>query len=59
MPPMSGMPPDFSSGFSATIASVVSSSEATLAAFWRAVRTTLVGSITPAFIRSSYSSGRS
>ena len=59
-----GMPPPppcggwscFSSGFSATIASVVSSSAATLAAFWSAERTTLVGSMTPALIRSSYSS---
>jgi hypothetical protein len=41
-------------GFSATAASVVSSSEATLAAFWSAERTTLVGSITPAANRSSY-----
>ena len=38
------------------MASVVRSSEATLAAFWSAVRTTLVGSMTPALIRSSYSS---
>ena len=60
MPPMSGMPPPppapFSSGFSAIMASVVSSSDATLAAFCSAVRTTLVGSMTPALIRSSYSS---
>ena len=49
-------PSPFSSGLSATIASVVSSREATLAAFWSAVRTTLVGSMTPALIRSSYSS---
>src|SRR5436309_882851 len=35
---------------------LVSSSPATDAAFWRAVRTTLVGSMMPALIRSSYSS---
>jgi hypothetical protein len=35
---------------------VVSSSEATLAAFCSALRTTLVGSRTPASSRSSYSS---
>src|SRR3954451_16212573 len=38
------------------IASVVSIREATEAAFWRAVRVTLVGSMTPAFTRSSYPS---
>ena len=43
----------FSSGFSATMAWVVSINEATLAAFCNANRTTLVGSIIPAFIRSS------
>ena len=48
--------PFFSSGFSATIASVVSSRPATDAAFCSAVRTTLVGSTMPAFIRSSNSS---
>src|SRR6266566_4133047 len=60
MPPM---PPggmagadDFSSGFSATIASVVSRSPATDAALSSAVRTTLVGSMMPALSRSSYSS---
>ena len=45
-----------SSGFSATMASVVSSNPATDAAFCNAVRTTLVGSTIPAFIRSSNSS---
>src|SRR5216683_2080922 len=43
-------------GFSATAASVVISIVATLAAFSSAVRTTLVGSITPALTRSSYCS---
>ena len=43
-------------GFSAIRASLVSSSVATLAAFCRAVRVTLVGSMTPALTRSSYSS---
>ena len=42
-----------SSGFSTTIASVVSSREATLAAFWSAERTTLAGSTIPAFTMSS------
>ena len=37
-------------------ASVVNISEATDAAFCKATRTTLVGSMTPAFTRSSYSS---
>src|SRR3989442_690115 len=57
MPPggMAGVP-DFSSGFSATIASVVSRSPATDAALSSAVRTTLVGSMMPALSRSSYSS---
>ena len=36
---------DFSSGFSATMASVVSSMPATEAAFCKAVRTTLAGSM--------------
>ena len=40
-------------GFSAMRASLVSSRVATLAAFCRAVRVTLVGSITPALTRSS------
>ena len=40
-------------GFSAIRASLVSSSVATLAAFCRAVRVTLVGSMTPALTRSS------
>src|SRR5262249_56982363 len=45
-----------SSGFSATMHSVVSSRLATEAAFCRALRTTLVGSMMPAFVRSSNSS---
>jgi len=48
------MPASFASGFSATIASVVRSSPATEAAFCRANRVTLVGSMTPASRRSSY-----
>jgi len=46
IPPISGgmPPPFFFSGFPAISASVVSSSEATLAAFCSALRTTLVGS---------------
>ncbi len=52
-------PPAFSSlGFSATIASVVSIRPATDAAFCRAVRTTLAGSMTPIATRSPYSSVR-
>src|ERR1700722_17898866 len=55
-----GIPPPapapFSSGFSATMHSVVSSRLATDAAFCSALRTTLVGSMIPAFIRSSNSS---
>ena len=47
---------DFSSGFSATMASVVRSMPATEAAFCKAVRTTLAGSRMPALSRSSYSS---
>jgi hypothetical protein len=46
-------PPAFFSGFSAIMASVVRSRPATLAAFCSAERTTLVGSITPASMRSS------
>ena len=46
-------PSSLSFGRSATIASVVSISEATDAAFCSAVRDTLVGSITPAASRSS------
>ena len=58
MPPMSPMPPPPgiwppASGFSTTTASVVSSSPAIEAAFWSAMRTTLVGSITPAWTRFS------
>ena len=45
----------FFSGFSATIASVVIRRPATEAAFWRATRTTLVGSMMPRFTRSVYS----
>jgi len=53
MPP--GIDGDFSgSFFSTTTASVVSSRLAMDAAFWSAVRVTLVGSITPASTRSSY-----
>src|SRR5450432_193584 len=49
--------PSVESSVRATIrASVVSMSDATDAAFWSATRTTLVGSMTPAFTRSSYSS---
>ena len=44
---------DFFSGMSATMASVVSIREAMEAAFSRAVRVTLVGSMTPAATRSS------
>src|SRR5262249_21759107 len=52
-----GAPADFfSSGFSVTTASVVSSSPATEDAFCSAVRTTLVGSMIPAFMRSVNSS---
>jgi hypothetical protein len=52
---LSPPPPFLSSfGFSAISASLVSSRVATLAAFWRAVRVTLTGSMTPAFTRSSY-----
>src|SRR5690349_14480238 len=55
MPCGPGAADSFSSfGRSATIASVVSMSEATLEAFCRAKRDTLVGSITPACSRSSY-----
>jgi hypothetical protein len=46
------------SGFSVTTASVVSRRPAIDAAFWSAVRVTLVGSMTPAATRSSYSSVR-
>ena len=59
MPPP--MPPGgiagvvFFSGFSATIASVVTSRPATEAAFCNARRTTLVGSIMPALTMSTYS----
>ena len=61
MPPMPPIPPggipppgiSFSSdGLSATTHSVVRISPAILAAFSRAVRTTLVGSTTPAFSKS-------
>ena len=55
-PPPGGPPPapaDFFLGFSATSASVVSIRLATEAAFCSAVRTTLVGSMTPALTRSS------
>ena len=49
MPPAAGL----SSGSSLTAASVVMSRPATEAASWSAVRTTLVGSITPAWTRFS------
>ena len=61
MPPP-GIPPpaaaagSSASGRSTTTASVVRSRPAIEAAFWSAVRVTLVGSITPAFTMSSYSS---
>ena len=48
--------PGFASGISEMSASVVSMSEAMDAAFCKAVRVTLVGSMTPAFTRSSYCS---
>jgi hypothetical protein len=50
MPPIPGGGPpaaDFSSGFSATVASVVSRRPATDDEFRSAVRTTLVGSMMP------------
>ena len=57
LPPMPppGMPAGagLSSGSSATVASVVMRRPATDAASWSAVRTTLVGSITPADTRFS------
>jgi hypothetical protein len=58
MPPMSGMPPGippppFSSGGSAMIASVTRMFFAIEAAFSRAERVTLVGSMTPAWTRFS------
>jgi hypothetical protein len=60
MPPMPPMPPPgmppagrLSSGSSLTAASVVISRPATDAASWSAVRTTLVGSMTPAWTRFS------
>src|SRR5271166_3176266 len=52
MPPPGGIPGAFFSGFSATIASVVTSRPATDAASCSAVRTTLVGSMMPALTRS-------
>ncbi len=58
---MSGMSPGppgpffFFSGFSAIMHAVLSRMRATLLPFSSAVRTTLVGSITPIFIRSPYS----
>ncbi len=59
MPPMPPQPPGIagsflSSGSSATSASVVSRSEAIDAAFCSAERVTLVGSMTPAAMRSSH-----
>jgi hypothetical protein len=57
MPPMppGGMAGAFGFGFSATMASVVTSSPATEPAFCSAARTTLAGSITPCLTRSPYS----
>ena len=60
IPPMSGMPPPAApapsfSGGSATIASVVRMFLAIEAAFCSAERVTMVGSMTPALIRSPYS----
>src|SRR5437660_4218363 len=62
MPPMPPMPPPvgipgapLGSGLSATIASVVINSPATEPASCSATRTTLVGSIIPAFTMSLYS----
>src|SRR6266576_3066056 len=46
----------FSSGISETRASVVSRSDAIDEAFCNALRTTLAGSMTPAFTKSSYTS---
>ena len=56
MPPPIGAFSSFSSGISETSASVVSRSDAIDAAFCSAERTTLVGSMTPASTRFSYSS---
>ena len=53
MPPPPGIAGAFFSGFSATIASVVTSRPATEAASCNAVRTTLVGSTMPAFTRTA------
>ena len=56
-PPIPGCPPGAagaSSSSSATTHSVVNNNEATEAAFCKAVRTTLAGSITPAATSSSY-----
>ena len=57
MPPPGGMagPPAFFFGTSATMASVVISSAATEAAFWIAMRTTLVGSMMSLETRLPYS----
>jgi len=52
---MGGAAGFFFSGMSPTIASVLTSRPATLAPFWSAVRTTLVGSTMPRFTRSQYS----
>ena len=53
MPPPGAASAGFSSFFSTTTHSVVRSKPAIDAAFWSAKRVTLVGSITPAFTRSS------
>ena len=57
MPPPGGMagPPAFFFGTSATMASVVIKRAATEAAFWIAMRTTLVGSMMPLVTRLPYS----
>src|SRR5690606_31153051 len=56
IPPCPPAAPFSSLGMSATRASEVSRRVATLAAFWRAERVTLVGSMMPALTRSVYSS---
>jgi hypothetical protein len=53
MPPPGAASAGFSSFLSTTTHSVVRSKPAIDAAFWSAVRVTLVGSITPAFTKSS------
>ena len=55
MPPWAFLSSSFSL-ISLTTASVVRSRPATLAAFWRAIRSTFSGTITPIFTMSPYSS---